>query len=170
MSLLQTLDRVALRATLDELGADAWMLFDFHGLNPVATRMLGLKGLATRRLFTFLPRDGEFTAVAHKIEPVKDFPGTVVLYARWEELHAALAPLVAGRTLAMEISPDDAVPYLDRIPHGVVGLLTRLGARVIPSSPLVTRFAAGWTQSELADHLVAAEALAEVAQIGRAHV
>ena len=166
MSLLHSLDRAALRSTLEAIGADAWMLFDFHGVNPVTARMVGMTGLATRRLFVLLPREGEMVAVAHKIElqPVKDFPGRVVPYARWGELHQALGPLVKGRTLAMEISPEDAVPYLDRVPYGVVGLMQKLGARVVPSGQLVTRFAAGWSPQELDDHLYAAEALAEIAR------
>lgn len=166
MSLLGSLDRGALRSTLREMGADGWLLFDFHGLNPVAARVLGLGGLASRRIFAWLPADGDLVAVAHKIElqPLADFPGTVLPYARYQELHDALRTVVAGKTIAMEISPDDAVPYLDRIPHGVVGLLTRLGATVIPSAPLVTRFAAGWSSRELADHLFAAEILAVVAK------
>lgn len=166
MSLLASLDRAALKATLEEVGADAWLLFDFHGLNPVAGRMLALGGMGTRRIFVLLPKTGDVVAVAHKIElqPLADFPGKVVPYARWEELHAALGPLVKGKTLAMEISPDDAVPYLDRVPHGVVELLTRLGARVVPSAPLVSRFAAGWSARELEDHLFAAEVLARVAK------
>jgi Xaa-Pro aminopeptidase len=64
----------------------------------------------------------------------------------------------------MEISPEDAVPYLDRVPYGVVELLRRLGATIVPSGPLVSRFAAGWTAEEAANHRVAAEVLAEVAR------
>jgi Xaa-Pro dipeptidase len=159
-------DRADLGAALAELGVDGWLLFDFHGLNPVAGRVLALGGMGTRRIFVLLPREGEPVAVAHRIElqPLEGFPGRVVPYARWEELHAALAPLVAGRTLAMEISPDDAVPYLDRVPYGVVQMLTRLGATIVPSAPLVTRFAARWSAAETADHLFAAEALADVAR------
>ncbi|MEO8199955.1 MAG: M24 family metallopeptidase [Gemmatimonadota bacterium] len=166
MSTLATLDRTTLRSTLKELGADGWLLFDFHGVNPVAARVLGLGGMATRRLFAWLPAEGEMVAVAHKIElqPLAGFPGTVLPYARHQELHAALSSIVAGKTIAMEISPDDAVPYLDRVPFGVVDLLTRLGARVVPSAPLVTRFASGWSAVELADHQFAAEVLATVAR------
>jgi Xaa-Pro dipeptidase len=72
--------------------------------------------------------------------------------------------LVAGRKVAMEISPEDAVPYLDRIPYGVVELLRRAGADVVPSGALVSRFAARWSQSEADDHRAAAEILAEVAR------
>ena len=38
------------RGVLADMKCDGWLLFDFHGLNPVATRVLGLSGLATRRL------------------------------------------------------------------------------------------------------------------------
>jgi Xaa-Pro aminopeptidase len=50
------------------------------------------------------------------------------------------------------------------VPHGVVELLRRLGATIVPSGPLVSRFAAGWSASEAEDHRFAAEVLAEVAQ------
>ena len=155
-----------LRAALREAGVDGWLLFDFHGLNPVAARVLGLKGMSTRRLFVLFPRDGEPVAVAHKIElqGLEGFPGRVVPYARWSELHAALATLVSGRRLAMEISPEDAVPYLDRVPYGVVELLRKLGATVVPSGSLVSRFAARWSASEADDHRAAAEILATVAR------
>ena len=155
-----------LRASLVEAGVDGWLLFDFHGLNPVAGRVLGLKGMNTRRLFVLLPREGEPVAVAHKIElqGLEGFPGRVVPYARWSELHAALASLVSGRRLAMEISPEDAVPYLDRVPYGVVELLRKLGATVVPSGSLVSRFAARWSAAEADDHRAAAEILAAVAR------
>ena len=166
MTGIAALDRTELSAGLAALGADGWLLFDFHGLNPVAGRVLGLGGMGTRRLFVLIPRSGPPTAVAHKIEmqPLEGFPGTIVPYARWEELHAALGTLVKGKTLAMEVSPKDAVPYLDRVPHGVIELLTSLGAKVVPSDQLVTRFASRWSDAELADHLAAAEILAEVAK------
>ncbi len=160
------LDRAELSRLLGELGADAWLLYEFRGVNPVAKRVLGLGGMGSRRLFACLPREGEFVAVGHKIElqGLEGFPGRVVPYARWEELHAALAEVVRGRTVAMEISADDAVPYLDRVPWGVVELIKRLGGKVVSSAPLVTRFAAVWSAAEAADHRFAAEVLAEVAQ------
>ncbi|HET7426972.1 MAG TPA: hypothetical protein VFJ50_08015, partial [Gemmatimonadales bacterium] len=156
----------ALRSALDAAGADGWLLYAFHGLNPVATRILELSGLNTRRLFVLLPREGEPVAVAHRIElsAVEGFPGRVLPYARWEELHAALGEVVRGRRLAMEVSPEDAVPYLDRVPAGVVELVRRLGGTVVPSGALVSAFAARWTDAEAADHRAAAEILATVAR------
>jgi Xaa-Pro dipeptidase len=160
------IDRAELSEVLAQAGLDGWLLFSFQGLNPVATRVLGLSGMNTRRLFVLLPRTGEPVAVAHKIElqALESFPGRVIPYARWSELHEALASVVAGRTLAMEISPGNAVPYLDRVPFGVVELLQGFGARIVPSGLLVSRFAARWSAEEVEDHRVAAEVLADVAR------
>lgn len=166
MTLLSEIDLSAVRASLKEQGLDGWLLFDFRGVNPIARRVLGPIGMGSRRLFLLLPQQGEPIAVVHKIEmqPFAGFPGKVIGYSRWEELHAAVASQVQGRRLAMEISPDDAVPYLDRVPYGVVELVRRLGGTVVGSGALVTRFASSWNTAELADHLYAAEALAELAQ------
>lgn len=166
MTLLSDIDLPSVQRELAAQGLDGWLLFDFRSLNPIAGRVLGPIGMGSRRLFLLLPREGEPVAVVHKIElqPFSGFPGRVIGYSRWEELHAALAGLVEGKRLAMEISPDDAVPYLDRVPYGVVELVRRLGGDVAGSGGLVTRFASSWSAAELADHLFAAEALADVAR------
>jgi Xaa-Pro aminopeptidase len=164
---LEGLDFPALTAALGEMGADAWLLFDFRAVNPVVGRVLGdaAIGMGTRRLFVLLPRTGRPVAVAHRIEEhaLAGFPGDIRPYSSWRELHAELRPLVAGKTVAMEVSPADAVPYLDRVPHGVVDLVESLGAHVVSSARLVTRFAARWSPAELAGHRRAATALAEIA-------
>jgi Xaa-Pro dipeptidase len=159
-------DHASLRAGLQTAGADGWLLFDFQGHNPVANRFLALGGLGSRRLFVLLAPDQEPIALAHKIElqPLAGFPGRIVPYARWEELHSGLKSLVAGKTVAMEISPKDSVPYLDRVPYGVVDLIQSLGGKVVSSAPLVTHFAARWSEDEAARHIEAAEVLARIAK------
>src|SRR5438477_14668 len=146
--------------------ADGWLVYDFRKVNPIAERILGATGMGTRRLFVLLPRAGRPIAVAHRIElqPLADFPGDVRPYGSWRELHGHLGALVRGRTLAVEISPLDQIPYLDRVPHGVAQLLESFGARLVSSAPLVSRFAARWSAAELAGHRAAAEALAGIAR------
>ncbi len=165
MKHLAGLDRMALREGLTAAGAEGWLLFDFRGTNPIALRMLGVKP-GTRRLFVYLPKDGPPIAVAHKIElqQFAEFPGRIVPYARWQELEAALREVIGGKTVAMEISNRDTVPYLDRVPFGVVEMIQSLGATVVSSGPLVTQFTARWSASETRDHLEASEVLARVAK------
>lgn len=166
MTLLRDVNLTEIQRSLAELGLDGWLLFDFRNLNPVTKRILGDYGMGSRRLFVLLPQQGKPVALVHKIElqPFEGFPGEVRPYAKWEELHAGLAALVKGKRIAMEISPQDAVPYLDRVPYGVIELIAKLGGTVHPSGSLVTRFASAWSASELDDHMYAAGVLAEVAQ------
>jgi Xaa-Pro aminopeptidase len=164
MTALAELDRPLVADLLARLGADGWLLFDFHGCNPVAKQILP-GGMGSRRLFVWVPREGRMTAIVHRIEmqPFEHFEGDIIPYARHVELHAALRATVGGKVAAMEVSARDAVPYLDRIPWGVVDLLQSVGATVVSSGDLVTRFAATWTAAETAEHVQAAELLREVA-------
>lgn len=159
-------DRSALETGLAAAGADGWLVFDFQGHNPVAGRLLGLGGLGSRRLFVWFTPAAAPVAVAHKIElgPLAEFPGRIVPYARREELAEALGALVRGKTVAMEVSERDAVPYLDRVPHGVVQLIESLGGRVVSSAALVTRFVSRWSEAEAVRHRAAAESLARIAK------
>lgn len=165
MNPLETIDRAVLREGLERLGADGWLLFDFHGLNPVAARLLPGGNLTTRRTWAWIPREGPVTAIVHRIEmqPWSGFSGTVLPFSRHAELEQALRDTVGGKVAAMEISPRDAVPYLDRIPWGVIDLLQSLGVTVVPSAELVTRFAATWSDEELGEHRQAAELLRTIA-------
>src|SRR5881628_3137495 len=170
MPLLEGFDFPALTDALGALGADGWLLYDFRKVNPIAARILGNTGMGTRRLFVLLPRSGRPIAIAHRIElqPLGDFAGEVRPYGSWRELYGHLEALVRGRTLAMEVSDRDAVPYLDRVPHGVVQLLESFGERLVSSAPLVSRFAARWSAGELEGHRRAAQALADIAREGLA--
>src|SRR5918995_6471152 len=111
-----------LQRALADAGLDGWLLFDFHGANPVAAGVLGLDGMVTRRVFAFVPREGAPTAVTHAIEqgPWHRWPGEWKRerYSSWRTLESVLGTLLGGKRVAMEYSPGDAVPYLDRVPAG----------------------------------------------------
>jgi Xaa-Pro aminopeptidase len=164
--MLQGIDLENVRSVLRHEKLDGWLLYDFRGVNAIAQRIIGVPGMATRRLFVLLPARGEPVALAHKIElgGMKAFPGRVIPYAGWHELHDTLGSLVRNRSLAMEIYAADGVPYLDRVPAGVVDLLVKLGATLTSSAGLVSRFAARWSAQELAGHRKSAEAIAQIAK------
>jgi Xaa-Pro dipeptidase len=155
------------QAAIGGAGLDGWLLYDFHGLNPVAVGMLGLTGMATRRIFVYVPRSGAPTAITHAIEQStwKDWPSQwgKTVYSGWRQLESQLASVVGGKKVAMEYSPGDAVPYLDRVPAGVIELVRNSGATVVSSANLVSRFYAAWTPGNLASHKRAAEEIAGIA-------
>jgi Xaa-Pro dipeptidase len=158
-------DLRAVQRQLAGLGLDGWLLYDFHGSNPVAGGVLGLPAL-TRRYFVLLPTRGRPVALTHRIEqqPWRGWIGGNRPYLGWESLEKELGRLLEGSgAIAMEYSPGDAVPYLDRVPAGVLELVRRSGAEPVSSGDLVTAFYSRWTAEGEASHRRAAAVLHEVA-------
>ncbi len=162
----ETLPR--LQEALVEADIDGWLVYDFQGANPIAAGLLGLKGMLTRRIFVWLPREGVPVAITHNIEQSAwdHWPDAWghERYSSWRELEGLLDETVSGRRVAMEYSPGDAVPYLDRVPGGVLDMVRAAGAgEIVSSAALVTRFYAVWTPEQLASHRRAAEIVRSVA-------
>src|SRR5207244_1322994 len=133
-----------IQRALAEAGVDGWLLYDFRGLNPIAAGMLNLEGMITRRAFAFVPREGTPVAITHAIEqmPWRRWPANWKreVYSSWRALEAHVDALVRGKRVAMEYSAGDAVPYLDRVPAGVIEMVRGAGATVVSSAELATRF------------------------------
>jgi Xaa-Pro aminopeptidase len=147
---------------------DGWLLYDFRGLNPIAMELAGIVAPLSRRIFVFVPREGVPVAITHNIEQSawRTWPDAWKRerYSAWVTLEGLLRNLVGGRRVAMEYSAGDAVPYLDRIPAGVLEMVRNAGATVVSSGDLVTEFYATWTDADLASHRRAAEIVAPVAR------
>ncbi len=158
----------ALQQLLRDSSLDGWLLFDFRRTNAIAAGLLGFEGMATRRIFAFIPREGLPSGIAHAIEPGpwKNWPREWPLetYSGWKELEAALSRMVSGKRVAMEYSPGDAIPYLDRVPAGVLEMVRSTGAEVVTSGDLVSQVYATWSDSDRASHERAAEVIATVAR------
>ena len=158
----------AMQDALGRAGVDGWLLYDFHGLNPVAVGMLELPGMTTRRFFVLIPRRGAPVAITHAIEqgPWLEWPRQwrKEKYSSWRELESLLATLVKGKTVAMEYSAGDAVPYLDRVPAGVIEMVRNAGASVVTSADLVSSFYAVWSDDQRASHERAARAVSTIGQ------
>ncbi len=148
-------------------GLDGWLLYDFHGSNPIATRLAGLDAgkLATRRWYYLVPAVGAPRGLVHAIERhnLDGLPGEKRAYAGREQLTAGLRELVGGlKTVAMEYSPGNAIPYISRVDAGTVEAVRQLGVDVVSSGDLVQRFEAVWTPAALETHRAASERLYRV--------
>jgi Xaa-Pro aminopeptidase len=155
-------DLNAVQAAVRQAGLDAWLLYDFRGLNVLARRVLGMDGgaMLSRRWFYLIPAQGEPRKLVHRIEPhaLDAWPGsTVTVYLRWQELEAGVAGLVQGcQRVAMEYVPRNANPYVSRVDAGTVELVRASGVEVVPSGDLVQLFEACWDDEQWAMHLEAA--------------
>ncbi len=145
---------------------DGWLLYDFRQCNPIAAGMLGFEGLSSRRAVAWIPSVGTPVALMHAIEldSWRKWPMAWGrrIYQSWQSLESEIRTLVDGKRVAMEYSPGDAVPYLDRVPAGVIEMVRACGATVLSSADLVTQFYAVLTMEQLASHRASAEIIAQI--------
>lgn len=159
------IDVSAVQTALHEQGLDGWLLYDFHGSNPIASRLAGLAGgqkLSSRRWYYLIPREGEPTGLVHAIERhnLDALPGPKRIYAGREALERELAGLVRGLgRVAMEYSPRCEIPYISRVDGGTLELLRQFGVDVVSSGDLVQQFEAVWSHAAFVTHCRASEAL-----------
>ncbi|MEO7962889.1 MAG: M24 family metallopeptidase [Gemmatimonadaceae bacterium] len=168
MALLTPASLLDVQRAITEAGLDGWLLYDFRDNNPIARAMVGLDQHTSRRIFVFVPASGLPVAVTHNIEQQAWHAWPPEWgnqrYSAWRDLEALLHRLVNGKKVAMEYSSGDAVPYIDRVPAGVLEMVRATGATVVTSSELVSKFYASWNADDVAKHVDAAETIAAIAR------
>lgn len=155
----------AVQEALRDEGLDGWLLYDFHGSNPVAGSVTGLANagkMTTRRWYYLIPASGEPRGLVHAIEShnLDELPGEKRSYAGRQQLADGLRDLLGGtKTVAMEYSPGNAIPYVSRVDAGTIEAVRNLGVDVVSSGDLIQRFEAVWSDAALQTHIAASEAL-----------
>ncbi len=155
--------QVALRSE----GVDGWLFFDHHRRDPLAYRVLGFQPAehVTRRWYYFIPAEGEPKGLVHRVESRKldELPGEKIPYSSWNEQVEGIRQILGdARRVAMQYSPNCAIPYVAMVDAGTVELVRGLGVEVVTSAELVQHFEARWTQAALESHLEAGRRVDEV--------
>jgi Xaa-Pro aminopeptidase len=159
------LDVTAVQERLRQAGLDGWLLYDFHGSNPIATRLAGLsdgRHMTTRRWYYLIPSSGQPRGLVHAIERhnLDALPGERLVYAGRQALEDGLTRLLSGmRRIAMEYSPMCAIPYVSRVDAGTAEMVRARGVEIVSSGDLVQQFEARWTPEQLASHQDASASL-----------
>lgn len=159
------LDISAIQHALAAERLDGWLLYDFQGSNPIAGSLTGVANagkMTTRRWYYLIPATGEPRALVHAIERynLDALPGRKTPYAGRAQLEQGLKTLLDGcRRVAMEYSPNNAIPYVSRVDAGTVEAVRGYGIEVVSSGDLAQQFQAVWSPRALETHRIASDAL-----------
>ena len=158
-----------IQSSLKELQLPAWLLYDFHGSNPIARHVAGLgeNRFSTRRWFGLIPESGEPVWLHHAIEAhlFVDLPGRRVPFVGYKELTEKLRAMLKGfDRVAMEYAANGVIPYVSRVDAGTVEMVRAAGPQVVSSADLIQFCEARWSAEGLASHRRAAQGLREVLQ------
>jgi Xaa-Pro aminopeptidase len=149
-----------IQAALRTAKLDGWLFFDHHRRDPLAYRILGLPEdlQPTRRWYYFLPAEGEPRKLVHRIESgtLDTVPGNKDVYSSWAEQQQKLQSLLGGaKRIAMQYSPNCAIPYVSLIDAGTIELVRATGVEIATSADLVQEFEARWSEKQFQLHLEA---------------
>ncbi len=159
-----------IQAYLREQQLDGWLLYSFWQINPIALAVTELQNGGSRRWFLWLPATGEPTWLVNTIEvqtpsrAAAALQGRVERYASWPELGEKLGQIVqaqqGGRPrIAMEYSPNNAIPYASWLDAGTKELVeTSTNAEIVSSADLAQLTLAVLTAEQVAEHRAAATA------------
>lgn len=159
------IDISSIQRALANERVDAWLLYDFQGSNPIAGSLTGVAGsgkMTTRRWYYLIPAKGEPRALVHAIERhnLDALPGSKTPYSGRLQLEHGLKQLLSGcKRIAMEYSPQCAIPYVSRVDAGTVEAVRQCGVEVVSSGDLAQRFEAIWSTRALETHRKASESL-----------
>ena len=109
-----------------------------------------------------IPQSGEPRALVHAIESrnLDHLPGSKTVYAGRDKLSAGLAAILKGtKRVAMEYSPNCAIPYVSRVDGGTIELIRGFGVEVVSSGDLIQQFESHWNIAAIATHRAASEKL-----------
>jgi Xaa-Pro aminopeptidase len=153
----------AIQAALRESNVDGWLFYDHHHRDPIAYRVLKIRpAMCTRRWYYLIPSEGTPAKLVHRIERgnLAGLPGIEHAYSSWSEQRERLKKIVEGKkTIAMQYSHLNDIPYIGLVDAGTIELVRSLGVEVVSSADLVQLFEARWSAEALASHFEAGKAV-----------
>ncbi len=156
------MDLQGIQKALREKKIDGWLLCDFRNRDYLAYRALGLnfEKKLSRRWYYYIPAKGEPRKLVSAVEkmPLDTLPGKKMIYLSWGELHASLKKLLGTKkTIAMQYSPRNNVPYVSMVDGGTIELLKSFGYKIVSSADLVQMFVSRISEAGYATHKEAAQ-------------
>ena len=144
---------------------DCWLVHDFRGNNPIFHNLIGGKKNNTRRCFLLIPATGEQLIIAHVLDRdlFTDLGIKIETYSGFDQLAEMLKEkLNSYKKIAMEYSPNGALPMISWVDAGTVEFIRSLGTEIVSSANLFQATAAVWSEQQYKSHLAACEKVVEI--------
>ncbi len=161
------MDLPAIQGALQKNNIDGWLFYDFHNRDAIAARVLNMdtSRFASRRWYYFIPATGTPQKLVHRIEPWRcdHLPGDKHIYLAWQQQQELLKQLLGNaQAVAMQYSPNNAIPYVSIVDAGTVELIRSFGIEVVSSADLVGRFEAHLSMKDWESHKEAGSVMQEI--------
>ncbi len=161
----------AAREYLRRHDIDGWLLYDYRGSNPIMWNLIGDVPNVTRPCWFLVRPDADPALLVHEVDAgrfdelvgraaAEGVPIRVARFGSRAQMLDGLRELLRGaKRVAMEYSPEAAMPRVGRVDAGTVELVRSLGVEVVSSGDVLQYATERWTPEQLETHREAMDAL-----------
>ena len=168
-----TMEPVARQAReyMAQAGVDGWLVYDYRGMNPIFGDTVGNTNLShvTRPVWLWIPTSGAPRMLVSFVDQSRftHLGLDTTLFVNRRDMIAKLrAMLVAthggASRVAMEYTPEGALPRVSKVDGGTLEMVRSLGVEVEPSADILQYATQRWDAEQLASHRFAADALTRI--------
>jgi Xaa-Pro aminopeptidase len=154
---------------LKDMNVDGWLIYDFKGSNDIAYKILNIPSdlHITRRFYYFIPKIGDpvqiVSAVESNVLNKLNLPGKKVVYSNLSSLKYELSYILSDiKTVAMEYSPNNMIPYISKVDAGTIELIRSYGINVVSSGDIIARLVAIWTKDQYEENKMVSKNLYKI--------
>ncbi len=148
-------------------GIDGWLLYDYRGMNPLFADTVGAIANVTRPCWLWVPVSGGPRLLVSYVDQGRfgHLGIETLLWVSRSQMRDRLRELLRGvRVVAMEYSPDGALPRVSWVDAGTVEMVRGLGVEVVSSADTVQYATQRWSAADLVSHREAAGRLDSIVQ------
>ena len=152
---------------LSAQGIGGWLLYDYRNMNPIFWDTVGSIPNVTRPCWLWIAADAPPQLLVSYVDQGRftHLGIETALFVSRQDMTAKLGEMLASADrIAMEYSPQGALPRVSRIDAGTLELVRSFGVEVVSSADLLQHATQRWDEEQLRSHLAAANALGKVVQ------
>jgi Xaa-Pro aminopeptidase len=157
------------RSYMRDQQIDGWLVYDYHNVNPIYGQLLGGQRHTTRRCWLYIPTVEETPTLlvqfidAGKYNELSPDAVKKQVYLTYQDMLEQLRELLRDKKrVAMEYTPEGALPIMSWVDGGTLEMVRGFGLHVVSSDNLYQVAFARLTSEQLAGHK---KATAKVCQI-----
>ncbi len=152
---------------LQSEGLDGWLLYDYRGMNPIFWDMVGPIANVTRPCWLWVPVEGRPTLLVSYVDQGR-FEHLGIERTLWvsrsQMIDGLQTLLQSARNIAMEYSPDGALPRVSKVDGGTIEMVRGLGVEIVSSADTIQYATQRWSETDLESHRAAAGKLDTIVQ------
>lgn len=168
-----TMEPVARQAReyMAQEGVDGWLVYDYRGMNPIFGDTVGNTNLShvTRPVWLWIPTSGAPRMLVSFVDQSRftHLGLDTTLFVNRRDMIAKLRAMLGAThggasRVAMEYTPEGALPRVSKVDGGTLEMVRSLGVEVVPSADILQYATQRWDAEQLESHRFAADALTRI--------